>query len=167
MSLHQPLSSNGFNNCSDSVLAFLPPGECPQLSTFNSTPLHCTALNYLSWTRSVELHSLWADHIKNTASNSSSVVELRRCCTDRLESTASTLVHLCMLGTCCLATGVVSESSLSIGCTCIIMLYCEIYCILWTRKAWKEEFLVCFKEMCQHLPGKNEWTHKRSQSSWA
>jgi hypothetical protein len=78
---------------SASVLTFLPAGDCPTVvnSQLNSTQLHCTALN---WNRSLEWYSLGADHIENTASNSS-VVAAHRCHIDRTENTASQFTGAC------------------------------------------------------------------------
>jgi hypothetical protein len=47
------------------------------------------------------------DRIQNTASNSYSIVASRSCGTNRVENTSSQLVYWCMLGICCLATGIV------------------------------------------------------------
>jgi hypothetical protein len=45
------------------------------------------------------------DRTENTSPNSSSIVASRSCRTDHVENTVSQLVHWCVLGTCCLATG--------------------------------------------------------------
>jgi hypothetical protein len=47
------------------------------------------------------------DRVENTASNNSSIVASRNCRTDHVENTASQLAHWCVLGICCLPTGVV------------------------------------------------------------
>jgi hypothetical protein len=47
------------------------------------------------------------DCTENTSPNSSSIVVSCCCCTDRVENIALWLVHWCLLGICCLATGIV------------------------------------------------------------
>jgi hypothetical protein len=61
----------------------------------------------ISSARSVEWYSLGADHIENGASNSTSIVACAAVSRTAYRTPLPQLVHWCVLGICCLATGVV------------------------------------------------------------
>jgi hypothetical protein len=91
--LHQSLSGNGFQHrsfLSFCVHALIGRGLTPK---------------YLNSGFVLLITSRQGQHRKHLFS--SSIVAPRRCPTDRLENTSPQLVHWCVLGNCCVATGVV------------------------------------------------------------
>jgi hypothetical protein len=101
--LQQSLPGNSFNNVVflAHVLAGGRLSHNFRLSTqINSLPLHC--INSTELGRPSDITS--ADHIENTAYNSSSTVASHSCRTDGVENTASQLVHWCLFRISFLAT---------------------------------------------------------------